>query len=241
MDHATIAIEAAFTAAKTRAEELRAQIEHHNFRYYVMAAPEVADTQYDALVRELQRIEGEHPELITSDSPTQRVGESASALFAPATHSARLLSLDNAFDAAELEAWYARVVKGLGREPTFICEPKIDGVSIAVTYERGRYVRGATRGDGAVGEDVTVNVQTIRAVPRRLRTADPPQWLEVRGEVFLRLSDFERLNVELGEAGKALFANPRNATAGMLRQKDPSVTASRPLSVYFHGLVRIDG
>jgi DNA ligase (NAD+) len=241
MDQATIAKEAAFTAAKTRAEELRAQIEHHNFRYYVMAAPEVADAQYDALVRELQRIEAEHPELITLDSPTQRVGESASALFAPVNHSARLLSLDNAFDAAELEAWYARVVKGLGREASFVCEPKIDGVSIAVTYDRGRYLRGATRGDGAVGEDVTANVQTIRAVPRRLRTDDPPRWLEVRGEVFLRLADFERLNVELGQAGKTLFANPRNATAGTLRQKDPSVTASRPLSVYFHGLVRIDG
>jgi DNA ligase (NAD+) len=241
MDQATIAKEAAFTAAKTRAEELRAQIEHHNFRYYVMAAPEVADAQYDELVRELSRIEGEFPELITPDSPTQRVGESASSLFAPAQHSARLLSLDNAFDAAELEAWYARVVKGLGHDTTFVCEPKIDGVSIAVTYERGRYVRGATRGDGAVGEDVTVNVQTIRAVPRRLRTSEPPDWLEVRGEVFLRLDDFERLNAELGQAGKALFSNPRNATAGMLRQKDPNVTASRPLSIYFHGLVRIDG
>jgi DNA ligase (NAD+) len=241
MDQATLAKEAAFAAAKTRAEELRAQIEHHNFRYYVMAAPEVADAQYDALVRELQGIESQYPELITPDSPTQRVGETASALFAPANHSARLLSLDNAFDAAELEAWYARVVKGLGRDTSFVCEPKIDGVSIAVTYERGRYVRGATRGDGAVGEDVTVNVQTIRAVPRRLRTDEPPEWLEVRGEVFLRLSDFERLNLELGEAGKALFANPRNATAGMLRQKDPSVTASRPLSIYFHGIVRIDG
>jgi DNA ligase (NAD+) len=241
MDKATLAKEAAFTAARTRAEELRAQIEHHNFRYYVMAAPEVADVQYDELVRELSRIEGEFPELITPDSPTQRVGESASSLFAPVQHSSRLLSLDNAFDAAELEAWYARVVKGLGRDTTFVCEPKIDGVSIAVTYERGRYVRGATRGDGAVGEDVTVNVQTIRAVPRRLRTSDPPDWLEVRGEVFLRLDDFERLNAELGEAGKALFSNPRNATAGMLRQKDPTVTASRPLSIYFHGLVRIDG
>ncbi|MET0594742.1 MAG: NAD-dependent DNA ligase LigA [Polyangiaceae bacterium] len=241
MDQATIAKEAAFTAAKTRSEELRAQIEHHNFRYYVMAAPEVADAQYDALVRELQKIEGEYPELITPDSPTQRVGESATSLFAPAEHSSRLLSLDNAFDAAELEAWNARVVKGLGRGTTYVCEPKIDGVSIAVTYERGRYVRGATRGDGAVGEDVSVNVQTIRAVPRKLRTENPPDWLEVRGEVFLRLADFEKLNVELGEAGKPIFSNPRNATAGMLRQKDPTVTASRPLSIYFHGLVRIDG
>ena len=241
MDQATEAKEAEFAAARVRAEELRAQIEHHNYRYYVASAPEVSDAQYDRLVRELQDIERRHPELLTADSPTQRVGETATDLFAPVRHSARLLSLDNAFDDTELDAWHTRVLKGLGREPTFICEPKIDGVSIAVAYERGRYVRGATRGDGEVGEDVTRNVRTIRAVPARLRTDDPPAWLEVRGEVFLRLADFERVNAELGEARKTLFANPRNATAGTLRQKDPAVTASRPLSVYFHGLVRIDG
>ncbi|HEX9297000.1 MAG TPA: NAD-dependent DNA ligase LigA [Polyangiaceae bacterium] len=241
MDQATEAKEADFAAARLRAEELRAQIERHNYHYYVMAAPEVSDAQYDELVRELSRIERRHPELVTPDSPTQRVGEVATALFAPVQHSARLLSLDNAFDDAELEAWYTRVVKALGREPGFVCEPKIDGVSIAVAYERGRYVRGATRGDGTTGEDVTQNVRTIRAVPARLRTHHPPDWLEVRGEVFLRLADFERLNAELGDARKTLFANPRNATAGTLRQKDAGVTASRPLSVYFHGLVRIDG
>jgi DNA ligase (NAD+) len=241
MDEATEAKEAEFAAARIRAEELRARIEHHNYRYYVASAPEVSDAQYDQLVRELQDIERRHPELLTADSPTQRVGETATDLFAPVRHSARLLSLDNAFDEAELDAWHTRVLKALGREPTFICEPKIDGVSIAVAYERGRYVRGATRGDGEVGEDVTQNVRTIRAVPARLRTNDPPAWLEVRGEVFLRLADFERVNAELGEARKTLFANPRNATAGTLRQKDPAVTASRPLSVYFHGLVRIDG
>jgi DNA ligase (NAD+) len=241
MDAATEAQEVEAGRSRIRAEELRAQIEHHNYRYFVLSAPEISDSAYDALVRELAEIERRHPELLTADSPTQRVGESRSALFAPVQHSARLLSLDNAFDETELEAWYARVVKALGREPKFVCEPKIDGVSIAVAYEKGRYVRGATRGDGAVGEDVTANVRTIRAVPARLRTADPPAWLEVRGEVFIRLVDFERINVELGEAGKPLFANPRNTTAGMLRQKDPAVTASRPLSVYFHGLVRIDG
>ena len=241
MDAATEAAEAEAARSRIRAEELRAQIEHHNYRYFVLAEPEITDSAYDALVRELAEIERRHPELLTPDSPTQRVGESRSALFAPVQHSSRLLSLDNAFDESELEAWYARLVKGLGREPTFVCEPKIDGVSIAVAYEKGRYVRGATRGDGAVGEDVTANVRTIRAVPARLRTDKPPAWLEVRGEVFLRLADFERINVELGEAGKPLFSNPRNSTAGMLRQKDPAVTASRPLSVYFHGLVRIDG
>jgi DNA ligase (NAD+) len=233
--------EADFAAARIRAEELRAQIEHHNYRYYVAAAPEISDAQYDALMRELEAIEHRFPELLTADSPTQRVAEFATTLFAPVAHSGRLLSLDNAFDAEELDAWYQRVKKGLGREPRFVCEPKIDGVSIAVAYDNGRYVRGATRGDGAIGEDVTANVRTIRAVPPRLRTDMPPSWLEVRGEVFLRVADFERINAELGDARKTLFANPRNATAGTLRQKDPQVTASRPLSVYFHGLVRIDG
>jgi DNA ligase (NAD+) len=132
-------------------------------------------------------------------------------------------------------------VKGLGREPAYVCEPKIDGVSLAVVYEKGRLTRGATRGDGQIGEDVTANVRTIRGVPAKLRTDSPPDWLEVRGEAFLRLADFDRINEELGAAGKPLFANPRNSTAGLLRQKDPSVTAARPISVYFHGLVRIDG
>jgi len=241
MDQATEAKGAEFAAARVRAEELRAQIEHHNYRYYVASAPEISDAQYDQLVRELQDIERRRPELLTPDSPTQRVGEVATALFAPVKHSARLLSLDNAFDDAELEAWHARVVKALGHEPVFVCEPKIDGVSIAVAYDKGRYVRAATRGDGEIGEDVTQNVRTIRAVPSRLRTDHPPAWLEVRGEVFLRLADFEKINAELGDSRKTLFANPRNATAGTLRQKDPAVTASRPLSVYFHGLVRVDG
>jgi DNA ligase (NAD+) len=241
MDEATEAKEADFAAARVRAEELRAQIQHHDYRYHVVSAPEVSDAEYDALVRELKDIERRHPTLLVPDSPTQRVGGFASELFAPVRHSSRLLSLDNAFSEEELDAWHARVVKSLGREPTFICEPKIDGVSIAVAYERGRYVRGATRGDGEIGEDVTQNVRTIRAVPARLRTNDPPAWLEVRGEVFLRVADFDRVNAELGDARKTLFANPRNATAGTLRQKDAAVTASRPLSVYFHGLVRIDG
>jgi DNA ligase (NAD+) len=233
--------DAELSAARQRVDELRAQIEHHNYRYYVLDAPEVSDAEFDLALRELATIEQRHPELLTSDSPTQRVGGRASALFAPARHSSRLLSLDNAFDDEELTAWAERVRKGLGRDAAFVCEPKIDGVSIAVTYERGQLTRGATRGDGDVGEDVTPNVRTIRGVPPRLRTDAPPDWLEVRGEVFFRLEDFERINREQGAAGKPLFANPRNATAGLLRQKDPKVTASRPLSVYFHGLVRIDG
>src|SRR3954465_4301230 len=199
--------DAALAAARRRVDELRAQIEHHNYAYYVLDAPEVSDAEFDLLLRELTDLEKAHPELITPDSPTQRVGGAASALFAPARHSARLLSLDNAFDDEELTAWRDRVIKGLGREPSYVCEPKIDGVSIAVTYEQGRLTRGATRGDGDVGEDVTANVRTIRAVPHRLRTETPPPWLEVRGEVFLRLADFDRINQDQGAAGKPLFAN----------------------------------
>jgi len=242
MDPVMEASEAELAAARLRVDELRATIEHHNYRYHVLDAPEVSDAAYDAVVRELAELERRHPGLITPESPTQKVGGApVTALFAPVKHSARLLSLDNAFSHEELDAWHARVVKALGREPSFVCEPKIDGVSIALVYESGRLVRGATRGDGAVGEDVTANVRTIRAVPARLRTDDPPRHLEVRGEVFLRIADFDRINAELGDAQKALFANPRNAAAGMLRQKDPNITATRPLSVYFHGLVRVDG
>ncbi len=236
------AAEAELAEAKRRVEELRAQIEHHTYCYYVLDAPEISDADFDALMRQLDALEKRHPELLTPDSPTQRVGGVAiTSLFAPVKHSSRLLSLDNAFDDEELVAWRDRVVKGLGREPSYVCEPKIDGVSIAVVYDKGRLTRGATRGDGDVGEDVTANVRTIRGVPARLRTDSPPDWLEVRGEAFFRLADFERINQELGTQGKALFANPRNATAGLLRQKDPTVTAARPISVYFHGLVHIVG
>jgi DNA ligase (NAD+) len=233
------ASEEELSSARKRVDELRARLEHASYRYYVLDAPEISDADFDALLRELGDLERAHPTLLTPDSPTQRVGGKASELFAPARHSSRLLSLDNAFDDEELTAWVERARKGLGREATYVCEPKIDGVSIAVTYERGVLTRGATRGDGDVGEDVTPNVRTIRAVPPRLRTSTPPDWLEVRGEVFLRKEDFERLNRELGEAGKPIFANPRNSTAGMLRQKDPKVTASRPLSIYFHGVIHL--
>jgi DNA ligase (NAD+) len=232
--------DAALARDRARAEELRAQIRHHDYRYHVLASPEISDAAYDALVRELGAIEQRHPELVTADSPTQRVGAPPAALFVPVRHSARLLSLEDAFDDGELTAWHARVVRALGRDPPMVCEPKIDGLSVAVVYEHGRYLRGATRGDGSVGEDVTANLRTVRALPARLR-GEAPAWLEVRGEVFLRIADFERLNAKLGELGRPLFANPRNAAAGSLRQKDPRVTASRPLSIYFHGLVRADG
>ncbi len=233
--------EAVQSDARVRAEELRAQIEYHNYRYHVLDQPEMSDASYDKLIRELTDIEERFPELITPDSPTQRVGAVPSDLFAPVRHSDRLLSLDNAFSDDDLDAWLARVTRGLGHDASFVCEPKIDGVSVAVVYENGSYTRGATRGDGSMGEDVTPNIRTIRGLPARLRTDDPPPWLELRGEVFLNLKDFEQVNEELGEAGKTLFANPRNAAAGTLRQKDPSKTATRPLSIYFHGVVRADG
>src|SRR5262245_35543048 len=234
--------QAELAEATRRVDELRAQIEHDNYCYFVLDAPEISDAEFDKLMRELRALEQKHPELLSPDSPTQRVGGAAiTSLFAPARHSEPLLSLHHAFDDEELVAGRDRVVKGLGREPRYVCEPKIDGVSLAVVYEKGKLTRGATRGDGQVGEDVTANVRTIRGVPARLRTDAPPDWLEVRGEAFLRLADFDRINEDLGAAGKPLFANPRNSTAGLLRQKDPSVTAGRPISVYFHGLVKIVG
>ena len=229
------------SAARVEVEELRSKINHHNYRYHVLDAPEVSDAEYDELIGELTRLEERFPELITPDSPTQRVGAPPSELFAPVQHSAPLLSLDNAFSDDDLDAWYARVVRGLEHEPTFVCEPKIDGLSVVLVYEDGKFVRGATRGDGYVGEDVTANIRTIRAVPTSLRADTPPPWIEIRGEVFLRLEDFENINREQGELGKPLFANPRNTAAGMLRQKDPKVTATRPLQIAFHGIVRLDG
>ena len=235
--------EADLSTATLEVEELRSRINHHNYRYHVLDAPEVSDAEYDALMRELQTLEERFPELITPDSPTQRVGATPSELFAPVRHSAPLLSLDNAFSEEDLDAWYARVLRGLEHEPTFVTEPKIDGLSVVVVYEDGRFTRGATRGDGSTGEDVTANIRTIRAVPATLRgeRSAIPSWLEIRGEVFLRLEDFEKINVDQGEQGKPLFANPRNTAAGMLRQKDPKVTASRPLQIAFHGIVRCDG
>jgi DNA ligase (NAD+) len=235
--------DAALSTAQLEVEELRSKINHHNYRYHVLDAPEVSDAEYDALMHELQALEERFPELITPDSPTQRVGAPPSELFAPVQHSSRLLSLDNAFSEDDLDAWYGRVLRGLEHEPTFVTEPKIDGLSVVVVYEDGKLTRGATRGDGDTGEDVTANIRTIRAVPATLRGASEtiPRWLEIRGEVFLRLEDFEKINADQGEQGKPLFANPRNTAAGMLRQKDPKVTASRPLQIAFHGIVRCDG
>ncbi len=214
-----------------RVERLRLDIAHHNERYHTLDDPEISDADYDALVRELRRLEEEHPELVTPDSPTQQVGGAPSATFAPVEHAVPMMSLDNAMDVDELRAWADRVVRGLdGDDPTFVCELKFDGLAMSLRYERGRFVRAATRGDGRVGEDVTANVATIADVPASIDGA--PDVLEVRGEVYMTTSAFERLNERAAAAGEPPFVNPRNSAAGSLRQKDPAATARRELSFW---------
>ncbi len=222
-------------AARRRHAELAAEIGEHDYRYFVLDAPVIADAEYDKLMRELRALEERHPQLRTPDSPTQRPGGGVSTLFTPVPHLERLLSLDNAFSPAELDAWGARVAR-LGGAGPYLCEVKIDGLAVALVYRNGRLVRGATRGDGVTGEDVTPNIRTIGAVPSRLTGPDVPAELEVRGEVFLPVAAFGELNERLADAGRPPFANPRNAAAGSLRQKDPRVTADRPLDMIEHGL-----
>jgi len=234
--------ERARAEAKVRVEELREQINHHSYRYHVLDDPEVSDAEYDELVNELRRVEDAFPELITPDSPTQLVGAPPTDLFAPVQHRAPMLSLDNAFSFAELRAWSERVARGLGGPADgFVCELKIDGVACALTYERGRLVRAATRGDGRTGEDITANVRTVEGVPHRLAIDDPPAVVEIRGEMYLPVKAFEELNERLGAAEQRTFANPRNAAAGSLRQKDPKVTASRPLRLWVHSFGAAEG
>jgi DNA ligase (NAD+) len=230
-------------AAKVRVEELRDLVNFHSYRYHVLDDPEVSDAEYDELIRELRALEDAFPELITPDSPTQRVGATPADLFAPVPHRAPMLSLDNAFSFDELRAWADRVARGLdGLDGVrFACELKIDGVACALTYERGVLVTGATRGDGRTGEDITANVRTVRGVPPRLLTKDPPEVIEVRGEMYLPVKAFEQLNDGLLEAGQKPFANPRNAAAGSLRQKDPKITSSRPLRLWVHSFGAAEG
>ncbi len=226
---------------RKRAEELREQINYHSYRYHVLDDPEVSDFDYDHLVRELQALESEFPELITPDSPTQRVGAPAAELFQPVQHRARMLSLDNAFSWEELEAWGKRVEREIGTDTRFVCELKIDGLAVVVSYEDGALATGATRGDGFVGEEITQNIRTVRSVPIKLRGSGHPAALDVRGEVYLPVRAFEQLNDELLEQGSRVFANPRNAAAGSLRQKDPQITASRPLRMWCHGVLYAEG
>jgi DNA ligase (NAD+) len=219
--------------ARRRAHELRAALHRANHEYYVLDRPSLSDPEYDRLFRELRELEAEHPELRTPDSPTQRVGAEPASKLEKTRHLAPMLSLDNAFNFEELEAWEtrnARIVAEV-REAGYVAEPKMDGLAIALTYEGGVLVRGATRGNGEVGEEVTRNLRTIGEIPLRLREGEAPhpRLMEVRGEVYMSLSGFEELNRRRAEAGESTFANPRNAAAGSLRQLDPAITARRPL------------
>src|SRR5215207_6234980 len=230
--------------ARERHADLSQQIEEHRWRYY-MATSTISDADFDALMRELEGIEEEYPELRTPDSPTQKVGTAISTLFTPVEHPTRMESLDNAFSAGEMEAWAKRLEREVTSaqlaESGFLCELKVDGLAMDLVYDKGRLVRGATRGDGRTGEDVTPNVKTIKTIPNELHGDDVPDYLEVRGEIYFRLADFTELNARLVEEGKAPFSNPRNGAAGSLRQKDPRVSATRPLRFVVHGLGRVEG
>ena len=231
-------------AARTRAAELAEQLRAHQFAYYVRDSPTVGDDEYDALLRELQELEAAHPVLVGPDSPTQRVGGTFSTAFTAVDHLERMLSLDNVFSADELREWDARVRSSAGQEVRYLCEVKIDGLAVKLLYVDGLLQRALSRGDGYTGEDITLYVRTIDSVPTRLTTSaehPAPARIEIRGEVFFPVEAFAALNAELTGAGKSPFANPRNAAAGSLRQKDPRVTASRPLDMRVHGLGLVDG
>ncbi len=221
---------------------LAEQIEEHRFRYYVKDQPVVSDAEFDRLMRSLEALEEEYPQLRTPDSPTQKVAGPYVTEFTSVEHRERMLSLDNAFDADELAAWAERVAKDVGTpDHHFLCELKIDGLAVNLTYEHGRLTRAATRGDGRTGEDITPNVRTIAEIPHRLKGEDIPALVEIRGEVFFPMEDFEELNARLVAADDKPFANPRNAAAGSLRQKDPKVTAARPLHMVVHGIGAHEG
>ncbi|HEY5685297.1 MAG TPA: NAD-dependent DNA ligase LigA [Acidimicrobiia bacterium] len=225
-----------------RIEELRTQIREHAYLYYVLDDPKVSDAEYDGLFRELVALEDAHPSLVTSDSPTQRVGGIASELFAPVTHRRRLFSLDNAEAADDLVAWEQRMVRQLGQAPSgYACELKIDGLAVSLVYEGGVFVQGATRGDGTTGEDITANLRTIESIPLRLLGGDPPSLLEVRGEVYMPYPAFEELNQRQMDAEDRIFTNPRNAAAGSVRQKDPAVTAGRKLAIWIYQAGLVEG
>src|SRR3954466_1400945 len=225
--------------AKERHRALSEEIEDARWRYFVLDDPTLDDADYDRRLRRLQELEEEFPELRTPDSPTQKVGGAVSTEFTAVDHLERMESLDNAFTHDELAAWHARLGRDGVDDPALLCELKVDGLAINLLYERGRLTRALTRGDGRTGEDVTPNVRTIDSVPDRLTGTDEfpvPALLEVRGEVFLPVEAFERLNESMKDAGKPQFANPRNAAAGSLRQKDPRVTATRALGMVCHGI-----
>ncbi len=227
--------------AEKRIAGLRAEIEHHNYRYYVLDSPEISDAEYDALMRELQQLEAQYPQFLTPDSPTQRVGAEPLEAFGVVEHPLPLLSLGNAFSGEELLAWHTRVARLLGQASfDFVGEHKIDGLAVALTYVNGHFTTGATRGDGLRGEDITQNLRTIRSIPLTMPKDAPPRF-EVRGEVFLPVARFHKLNQEREAEGLPLFANPRNAAAGSVRQLDPKITARRPLDIYIYMLGYAEG
>ena len=226
---------------RKRIDELRAQLNHHNYRYYVLDSPEISDAEYDRFMEELRRLEADYPQFLTPDSPTQRVGAAPVEAFGVVAHPRPLLSLGNVFSQEKLVVWYTRTVKLLGEEQfSFVAEHKIDGLAVALTYVNRQLVTGATRGDGLRGENITQNLRTIRSIPLSVSKEAPPRF-EVRGEVFLPRDGFRKLNREREEAGLSLFANPRNAAAGSVRQLDPRITAQRPLDIYIYMLGYAEG
>ena len=220
-----------------RVAQLRRRIEEHNRRYYVLSDPSVSDADYDRLFRELEQLERDHPELVVASSPTQRVGAAPQTHFAPVAHALPMLSLENALNRSEMEAFDKRMRERLACDAVeYSAEPKIDGVAVSLLYRAGELARAATRGDGATGEDVTANVRTIRALPLRLAaTAEAPPTLEVRGEVYMSKRGFAAFNAAAGRRGEKTFVNPRNATSGSLRQLDPAIAAARPLAFFCYG------
>ncbi len=230
------------TDAASRIEALRDEVERHTYLYYVLDAPEITDAAFDSLMRELRELERDHPELVTSDSPTQRVGGYVGEQFSPVAHQERMYSLDNAMDVEELGRWIDGVAEAVGEMPPLCCELKIDGSSIALTYEDGRLVRAATRGDGTTGEDITANMRAVKDVPLRLRPQaaegmlDAAAPVELRGEVYMPRKSFDALNLAAEAEGKSPFANPRNAAAGTIRQKDPAITSMRDLSTFIYAV-----
>ncbi|MBV8852403.1 MAG: NAD-dependent DNA ligase LigA, partial [Sinobacteraceae bacterium] len=230
--------------AERRIAELRQQLSHHDYRYYVLDDPEIPDAEYDRLMLELRALEGEYPDLVTPDSPTQRVAGQPVAAFGVVTHSVPMLSLDNAFADEDVTAFDRRIHERLAEEADktleYVAEPKLDGLAVTVIYRDGELQRAATRGDGAKGEDVTANVRQIRKVPRQLR-GNPPPLVEVRGEVFMPIAGFERMNRLARERGEKVYINPRNSASGSLRQLDPAITARRPLDMFFYASGAVEG
>src|SRR5690242_8304268 len=232
---------------KARYEELKQQIHFHNYRYHVLDAPIISDVEFDKLLKELRQIETDHPDWVTDDSPTRRAGAKPADRFKKVLHPAPILSLANAFGADDARAWFERVKRLDDRveKAKFVVEPKIDGLSVVLHYRDGAFVQGATRGDGEVGEDITGNLRTINAIPLRIpvdpKGPKPPAYLVVRGEAFIPIEDFEELNRKLEEAGQKTYLNPRNTAAGSLRQLDPALTASRPITLLVYQIVHSEG